>query len=342
MPIPSERFSQLRWLQSVACVTAIVGGLILMALGLMGYGASARAGSAWLIAGGAFVVFISVITMTFVPLVLKIESHLSRQHGELRDLNEAFARQRTLLESIAESTRISDAAKSLAHRNQELDALRAAIREEHRNERWEPALNLIDEMDRRFGYKEEAERFREELDAARNDAIDHKLREAAEMIESHFRSCDWSRAQHEIDRLLHALPDHPKVLALQDRMKTVREEHKQELLVAWQEAVRRHDTDHAIDILKELDQYLSTAEAQALQVSARNVFKDKLLQLGVQFRFAVQEKRWQDSLGIGLELIREFPNARMAGEVREVLDMLREKARGAAEAEHAGVREVPS
>lgn len=342
MPIPSERFAQLRWLQSVACISALVGGLILVALGLVGYGASPRAGSAWLVAAGVFVVFVAVITMTFVPLVLKIESHLARQHSELRDLNEAVAKHRALLESIAESTRISDAAKSLAHRNQELDALRAAIREEHRNERWEPALNLIDEMDRRFGYKEEAERFREELDGARADAISAKLREAAEMIESHFRSCDWARAQSEIDRLLHALPDNPKVLALQDRMKTVREEHKQELLAAWQEAVRRNDTDHAIDVLKELDQYLSSAEAQALQASARNVFKEKLLQLGVQFRFAVQEKRWQDSLDIGLELIREFPNARMAGEVREVLDTLREKARTAGETEHAGARPVAS
>jgi len=191
-------------------------------------------------------------------------------------------------------------------------------------------------MERRFGYKDEAECFREELDAARTEAIEGKLREAVEIVESHFRSYDWTRAQGEIDRLRRALPDNPKVLALQDRMKTVREEHKQELLLAWQEAVRRNDTDHAIDVLKELDQYLSRSEGQALQASARDVFKEKLLRLGVQFRFAVQEKRWQDAIDIGLELIREFPNARMAGEVREVLDTLRERARAVAEAEPAG------
>ena len=47
----------------------------------------------------------------------------------------------------------------------------------------------------------------------------------------------------------------------------------------------------------------------------------------MQFRFAVSERRWQDALDIGLELIRDFPNARMANEVREVMDTLRERAR---------------
>lgn len=336
MSLPSERFAQLRWLQNLTCVIAALGGLGLVGLGLMRSGSPTGTGGAWFIAAGAFLIFIAVITMTFVPLVLKIESHLSRQYNELRDLNESLGKQQALLETITENTRISDAAKSLAHRTQELDALRGAIREEQRNDRWEPAMNLIDEMERRFGYKDEAECFREELDAARTEAIEGKLREAVEIVESHFGSYDWARAQGEIDRLLHALPDNPKVLALQDRMKIVREEHKQELLLAWQEAVRRNDTDHAIDVLRELDQYLSPTEAQALQSSARNVFKEKLLQLGVQFRFAVQEKRWQDALDSGLELIREFPNARMAGEVREALDTLRERARTVAEAEPAG------
>ncbi len=106
----------------------------------------------------------------------------------------------------------------------------------------------------------------------------------------------------------------------------MRDRHKAELREEWDEAIRRSDTDQAIDILKELDQYLSPAEAHTLQTSARHVFKDKLLQLGVQFRFAVTEKRWADALTTGLELVRDFPNARMANEVRAALDTLRERA----------------
>lgn len=324
MTTPTERFSQVRWLQNVIAVAAIVGGVILMGLGLIGYGASANV---WMAAAGAVVIFAAVWLMTVTPLVLKMESTIARQLNEIRDLNESMTKQLGAMQDIAENTRISDAAKSLARRDQELEALRNAIRDDIRKESWEAALTLIDEMERRFGYKEEADRIREELDDARNEKIQVRLAEAVEMIEGQFAAHEWARAQGEIDRLVNALPDDPRVVSLQERMKVLREQHKNGLRASWDDAVRRHDTDHAIDVLRELDQYLSPAEAQTLQQSARNVFKEKLLQLGIQFRFAVTERRWQDALTTGLELIREFPNARMANEVREVLDTLRERAR---------------
>ncbi len=338
MPASSERFLQLRWLHNVACVAAIVGSLTLVGTGVVGYGSSAEAANFWMIAAGGFILLVALVLMTFMRLVLEIEAIVARQLGELRDLNETVTKQTAAIESIAENTRISDAAKSLAHRGQELTALRTAIRDDLRAERWEAALTLVDEMERRFGFKEEADRFREELDDARNETLESRLSEAIAMVDAHFQSHNWERAQSELDRLLHAVPDNAKVLAFRDRMEVLREEHKKQLLLEWDEAVRRNDTDRAIDILKEVDQYLSRAEAQALQASARTVFKDKLLQLGVQFRFAVMEKRWHDALETGLELVRDYPNARMANEVREALDTLRERARATANAEGASMR----
>lgn len=301
-----------------------------MILAMAGFGQSS---SLWLFVVGALIIGAVIVVMTLAPVIFKIEANLARELDELREFREGVAKKFATLDSIAESTRISDSAKSLAHRDQELDALREAIRSDFRNERWDAALSLIDEMERRFGYREEAERIREELDDARNEKIQRRLVQALEMVENHLLSHEWELAKHEIDRLMAALPNEPRVLALSDRLHSARELHKQELKAAWEDAVRRSDTDHAIDVLKELDQYLSPAEAQALQASARNVFKEKLLQLGIQFRFAATERRWQDALNIGLDLIRDFPNARMANEVRELLDTLRERARQAAESE---------
>lgn len=329
---PPIRFSQLRWLQNVTCIVGLLGCAVLMVLGLAGQGESS---SLWLFAVGALAMGGIVLVMSIAPILFKIEATLARELDELREFREGVSRKFMTLDSIAESTRISDSAKSLAHRDQELEALRHAIRTDIRGEHWEAALSLIDEMERRFGYREEADRIREELDDARNTKIESRLLEALEMIENHLHSHEWSRAQHEIDRLMAALPNEPRVLALPDRLHSARELHKQELKAAWEDAVRRSDTDHAIDVLRELDQYLSPAEAQALQASARNVFKEKLLQLGIQFRFAATERRWQDALDIGLDLIREFPNARMANEVRGLLDTLRERARQVAESEGA-------
>ncbi len=331
MAVVPGRFSRLRLLQTGACAVSAIGAIWLIFLGLADSGSRGDSSGLWMIVAGVFTLLLVAMYLSFTPLLLKMESTITRQFGELRDLNTAMNKQIAALEQVVENTRISEAAKALAHRDQELDALRAAIREDLRTQRWESALYLVDAIEKRFGYKDEADRLREEVDDARNTTILKQLQEAIDMVESHFQSREWDRAQTEINRLLQALPDSAQVLALQDRMQDLREQHKQELRLAWDEAVRRSDTDRAIDVLKALDPYISGAEAKELQDSARNVFKEKLLQLGVQFRFAVKEHRWSDALEVGLELVRDFPNARMANEVREALDMLRERARSAGE-----------
>ena len=280
-----------------------------------------------MLAAGGFTLFFAIMLMAFMTLVVKMESTLARQLSELRRVKEAVQQALPTLDAVAENTRISDAAKSLAHRDREIEAMRAAIREDIRNERWESGLNLIEELKERFGYKEEADAVRQELNEARDRAIQAKLGKAIESIEALFAEHEWDRAKGEIDRLTHALPHNPQVAALLDRMAELKEAHKAELKEAWNEAVRRSDTDRAIDILKQLDDHLSSAEVHELQASARDVFKEKLLQLGVQFRFAVSEKRWQDALDVGLELANSFPNARMASEVREALDVIRQRVR---------------
>ena len=50
--------------------------------------------------------------------------------------------------------------------------------------------------------------------------------------------------------------------------------------------------------------------------------------LGVQFKIAVHDKEWLRSVTVGEQIIREFPNTRMADEVRSMLDLLRERAAG--------------
>lgn len=309
----------------------MVGAGILVALGAIGYASAPVSSAIWMVAAGGFALFLAVALLTVTPLLLKIESTLARQLGVLRDVHDALLQQASRLDEIVENTRISDAAKSVAHREQELDALRAAIREDIRNERWEAAFPLTDALEHRFGFKKEAARLRSEVQDAYDDAIQVKLAQAVEMIEGFQRAQEWDRAEHEIERLRHILPDASKVTALVERMDALKAQRKEELMAAWHDAVHRNDTDHAIEVLRELDQYLTSEEGRSLEATARSVFKEKLLQLGVQFRFAVKDKRWSDALNTGLELVRDFPNALMATEVRENLDRLRERARQAAD-----------
>jgi hypothetical protein len=46
---------------------------------------------------------------------------------------------------------------------------------------------------------------------------------------------------------------------------------------------------------------------------------------------AISDKQWADALEIGQQIMRDFPNSRMSGEIREKLDVLRQNV----EVQHA-------
>jgi hypothetical protein len=62
----------------------------------------------------------------------------------------------------------------------------------------------------------------------------------------------------------------------------------------------------------------------ALQEAARDVFRTKLHNLGVQFAIAVTEKQWIGALEIGQQIINDFPNSKMCEEIRGKLDILQQ------------------
>ena len=317
------RFSRLRLLAGVVTVLAIVGGMVLVALGI------ARISDppgVWLIAAGAALVFLSVFAMSLVLLLIKVESNTARQYNELRDMQETLVSHGHKLAEITENVRISDVAKHITHREEEGNALRKAIYVEARREEWEVAFHLIEQMKTQFGYHEEAARIEEEVVTARTDAMRTKMAEASAHIEELFNAHAWAQAEREIERLHNALPDERRVARLAEELKRRRQQRKEELLAAWNEALRRNDLDAGINVLKELDAHLTREEARELEDSARNLFKEKLAQLGVQFKFAVGEQRWLDALEIGVQITEEFPNSRMAKEVQEHLVVLRQRA----------------
>jgi hypothetical protein len=98
------------------------------------------------------------------------------------------------------------------------------------------------------------------------------------------------------------------------------------LLNSWNEAVQRHDIDGSIEILKNLDLYLTPAEAEGMQETARGVFKERLNNLCKQFAQSVTDHKWADAIRVGEVIYREYPNTRSAQEVREKMEALRQRA----------------
>lgn len=320
-----QRFIGLRRAVTVGTAVVIAAGIVLLIMGLTRFGEDAG-GAMLFVAGGVMLVFSAIVANAAITGLFKIEATTHRLHNVLMECNAALTAQGDSLAMIAQNSQVSDATRSVLNRQKERDLYRQAIEEDTAKGDYEAALFLIEEMEQRFGLTQEAQKLREGIQSQHVTSMQVKLDEAIKHIEQLFQQHEWARAESEIERLLKLLPNAEQAKQLPERLKQSQEKYKNKLLKEWDRAVKRNDIDLAIDLLRELDQYVSADEARRLEESARDVFKAKLLQLGVKFRFAAQEQRWQDALEVGLQIVEEFPNSRMATEVQNKMAVLRERA----------------
>lgn len=231
-----------------------------------------------------------------------------------------------LINTISEQQLLSDRAKSIAYRVKDREAVRRAISEEIAKQDWEAARVLADEIEQGFGYRGEAERVRQEIDRLRQENARRQINDAVGTIDRHTRAEQWTAALRESERLIQMYPDSEQVRNLPIEVENRRHAHKRQLLSSWTDAVARHDVDGSIEILKQLDTYLTPAEAESMQETARSVFKEKLNNLGKQLSTAIQDHRFADAMRAAETVIREFPNSRIAQEARENMENLRQRA----------------
>lgn len=322
----SDRAESTRQRAQLVLTLGLLAGFLLVLFGLIQvFRLSAQDGLPIVGLGAVLVVF-SLGFYLMVTILAKVESSAYRLDQAIDQIEQTVRTLGHPLQTLAAEAEISDGTRSVIHRNKEREALRNAARADIVKGDWEMAYFIIDQMERRFGLREEAASLRSELEQARQDTIELKIDEALNHIRRLFDAHEWERAQTEISRLARLLPDNEQVRSLPQQLQAARERHKQELLAEWDAAVARNDVDRGIEILRALDAYLTKEEAAKLADSARGVFKARLVNLGVQFGLAVSEQRWRDALEVGLQITDEFPNSRMAREVEQNLDTLRRRA----------------
>lgn len=233
-----------------------------------------------------------------------------------------------LLQSINERLLISDQAKRIAFRQNDREALRKAILEDVRTEDYDAALALVKEMGETYGYREDAEHFRQQILEAQNKKREAVVHRAIAQLDDVIARYDWERARHEVARLRRLYHDYPGINELPARVERAREAHKVALEQQFLEAAQRDDVDRAKELMKELDRYLTPQEAEPFLEIARGVVGKWKDNLGVRFKWAVRDRDWIEALNIGEQIMREFPNSQFAKEVRNMLDTLRERAAG--------------
>lgn len=231
-----------------------------------------------------------------------------------------------LLRSIHDRLMMSETAKRVVGRRQERDVLREAIREDIARRDFESAMVLVTEMGQTHGLREEAERFRQEIVQARAADYEQKVNQAIAALRRVMESGDWERAAADAEKIARVFPDSQKARDLPQRVREAREQHKHDLERQFLEAAEREEVDRAWDLLKELDFYLTEQEAEPFREIARGVIGKKRQNLGVQFKLAVSDRDARLAVRVGEQIIRDFPNSKMAAEVRSVLPELRRQA----------------
>jgi len=240
--------------------------------------------------------------------------------AEPRDLAKA-------VERLVEHSSLSDEARRVIYRRHDRDLLRQAIQEDIAAEDWDAAMVLVKELAERFGYRSDAEEFRARIEQARFDTVQRKVTEAIAHLDDLIVSRRWDQASTEAARIGRLYPDSPRVEGLRHRVEQARMLYKSDLERRFLLAAGENRIDSAMELLRELDAYLTEDEAEPFREVARGVIGKARDNLGAQFKLAVQDRRWDRASQIGDQIIDQFPNSRMAQEVRGMLDSIRARLR---------------
>jgi hypothetical protein len=283
--------------------------------------------SFWLWLGGLLFLAAAGIAVLLILLMFREGLKSLTITGErLEQCNELLNRQRTLLMQIAQGVRLTDAAKEIVFKDAERLELGEAVLGKLHQHDFEAAETMIDAMKEFPRYRPLYEQLSRMAERYRASTEEGRITQVINHIEGLLDRQLWSQAAIQIENLQSMFPYSEKARNMSARFQEKKNLHKRKLLAEWDRAVKGKNTDRCLDILKELDMYLTPSEALALQESASTVFKTKLHNLGVEFSVAVTEKNWSHALTCAREIVQNFPNSRMAAEIRSKMDILQERA----------------
>jgi hypothetical protein len=276
---------------------------------------------------GLLVALFSLITLVVIFVAsLKILDLIDDTNAKAEKVADEIEKLRQVVNQVNVTAHVSETAKVIAFRDNDMQTLRDAVFEKLQQKDFESAYDMIDEIGHKTGYKKLSEQLGVQADKYRDANDAERMNQIITHIEKHLEEHQWDKASAQIERLVKEYPNNEKALATRQRLIEKKEERKKILLNAWDDAVKRQATDRSIEILRELDLYLTPNEGLALQEAARDVFRTKLHNLGVQFALAVTGKQWAKAVETGEEIIRDFPNSRMAEEIREKIEALKTNA----------------
>lgn len=272
----------------------------------------------------AIVVIISLTTM--LVKVTNLIAGVSEMSEILERVSGSLEKSRAVLGSLQHDTRLSENAKSVVFRDADIQAIRELVFDKLQQQNFESTYEIIDDVAQIAGYGHLATQLRAEADRYRGATNQDRVKQVIANIEELLENNLWTKASLQIERLIADQPNSDEAIKMRQKLVSRKEERKKVLLKAWDDAINRQSTDRSLEILRELDMYLTPNEASALEEAARDVFRNKLHTMGVRFSLAVAAKEWQNALEAGQDIIKNFPNSKMAQEIRSKIDILKKRA----------------
>ncbi|MHC4070352.1 MAG: hypothetical protein ACYSR8_12405, partial [Planctomycetota bacterium] len=229
-------------------------------------------GFIWSFAVAGFMIVLA-IALT-LPKVSKILDTLQESDTKLDKIAETLEKNRSALTQVNQSARLSETAKAIAFRDADRQSLREAVFEKLQQKDFDIAYEMIDEIAHATIYQELVKQLRDEADKYRDASDQERINQVIAHIERLFDSYQWAKASNLIEKLIKAEPESEKAKAMRQKLLNRKQERKKTLLAVWDDAVKREDTDRGLELLRELDLYLTPNEGLALQQSARGVFRN--------------------------------------------------------------------
>jgi len=317
---------QFRW-HVVFTLIIIVTGLLFLVGMIAGPASDGDVNVIQVIARAALWGAILFAAFSILLLLREAVQSLKKNSEILDNTVEMLSRQNNLLVKISQASRLSDTAKEIVFRDSEqMELAESALTKLHQHD-FDEAESMVRAIGKHPKYKELAERLAQMTTKYRSATEEGRVNQIISHIEDLFDQKRWIQAAGQIENLTKMFPYSEKAKTMPQRLRESKDRQKSELLAEWDLAVHEKDTDRGLEILKELDLYLTPNEALALRESASTVFKTKLHNLGVEFSVAVADQNWKKALQTGRNIVQNFPNSRMASEIRGKMDILQERAK---------------
>ncbi len=264
-----------------------------------------------------------IITACAGAVVWAMETNTENEQGAVVS---SLVEVKRAVDRMTQQAALSDDARRVLNRSKERELLCRAIEEDIRRHDWEAALILCEELSTRFGYTQEADRFRSQIDMGRAEGLDEEISSAMARVDALIVQKKWDEARAAARVVADAFPALPRMQALTERVDRARAQYKGDLERRFLMLAQSDRIDEAMELLRELDAYLTEDEAAPLREVARGVIGKARENLGAAFKLAYRDREWGIAASVGEQILTQFPNSRMAEEVSGIMGELRERA----------------